>query len=217
MYNDVFNQLLDLKDYVEDNICDLLSWSINRKLTNAVDHLTKAYYLIENGEIEFGLIHDFIAQTLVQISEFQIEIFNWIGFISDEDAEYLTDSVQKIRDNIIVLVGVSVNVSEAYIIALIAIEVFHLKDFIKQEINLLDRISLTILISCAIINLEIAILELSLNLDIQYTLDSAKNSIELAKDKVDLLFERGRISKEVEETIIHQCNQVLQSIDYILL
>jgi hypothetical protein len=216
MYSYVDWQLEDLRNYIEENLCKLLSKSIQRKLTKAQEHLKEAHLLIEEGNVSCGLVHDLISQALVQVSEFQTSLFNFIGFISDEDADYMIPKLREIRNNIVSLMGSSVQDPRGVAISLIAVDLFDLKDYIKEEIGIFNRICLTNMISNAIFQLELSILKLSLDLDINCTLTHAQQKLDSAKLKVNKLLDREIISQEVANTINSQLDSEILTISNLL-
>ncbi|MHA1292076.1 MAG: hypothetical protein ACTSQJ_05345 [Promethearchaeota archaeon] len=218
-YNYVDQQLKDLKNYVDDNLCLILSWNLREKLWLAQEYLRDAYELVEDGNITCGLFHDLIAQVLIEIVEFETELYNNLLLISDEDAEYIISALHVIRNNIVLLMGNSVDYDKGtdygYYIALIEGNLFDLIDFIEEEINPEDRECLEDLITSAAALLEIAIFEISLDFEIECTLTLAQYTLDQAKDEVNYLFDSGKISQDLADILLQKIIQAQVDIEIV--
>lgn len=213
MYNYVISSIEILRTYVENYLSSYLGRSIQRKLEKASDHLAEAYSLIIEGYVTCGLVHDLIAQALAQVSEFQTALFNRIGFISDEDAKYIIPRLREIRNNIVILMGSSIDSPQAYEIALIAVDLLTLKDYIKEEIGFFNRICVTNALSCAISLLELSILKLSLDLEVNVALIHAQEKLDFAIIKVNSLLDQGKISGELAEYLVFHLQDAIDRIE----
>ncbi|MHA1294855.1 MAG: hypothetical protein ACTSQJ_19625 [Promethearchaeota archaeon] len=191
----------------------LLSRSIQYKLTKAQEHLTRAKELIEQNYTTYGLIHDLIAKAMVQVSEFQTELFNRIGFISDADSDFIVPVLREIRNNIVLLLGNSANDPRGQDISDIIIYLYALNDYIKEEIGFLNRICLTNKIYSAINQLELAIFLLSQEKDIEFALINAQAKLEQVKDKVEFLESRGKISEDLAIILIAEIQTAQNAIE----
>ena len=215
MYDFVDWQLEVLKEYVDDNLFFIIDWSIRIKLSLAQDLLEDAYYLIEEEYITCGLFHDAMAQVLIEITEFETGFWNLIWLISDEDAEYIISSLHVIRDNIVILMGASVGTEQGYDIALIEVNLLDLNDFIEEEISAGERACLEGLISTTAAELEVAIFEISLGMNLECILTSAQCTLDLAKTEVDCLLNSGKISEDLANILILNINQAQNDIENI--
>ncbi|MFX0035907.1 MAG: hypothetical protein ACFE9I_09750 [Candidatus Hermodarchaeota archaeon] len=214
-YNYVYWQLEELKIYIENNLCSFLAQILNRKLCLAQEQLQKAFNYVENGKITCGLFHDAIAKIMIQIAEFKVEIFGKLDLIDDENVEYIIDSIHSIRDNIVILMGVSTGLEQAYEIANIEIDLLNLVDFIEEKISYCNRWCLNNLLRAAIHKLEKAVFKISMNQDIECILTSAQKQLDQAIWNVDCLLNRGKISQELADVLIYRINQIYTDIELI--
>ena len=207
MYLYVDWQIEVLKNYTDTHLCWLLDKLISHKLYLAQKHLEIAYLLAERGKITCGLFHDAIAKIMIEIAEFRTEIFNKINFISEEDAIYIISSLHTIRNNIVLLIGTTSGKEHGIPLALIEINLLNLNDFIEEEINCCNRKCLTCYIDCATKSLEIAIFKASMDHNLKCALSCAQWKLELAKNKVNCLLNKGKISQELADTILLEIEQ----------
>ena len=206
-------QIEVLKNYTDTNLCWLLSKILNHKLCIAQKHLEKAYILSEQGKVTCALFHDTVAKIMIQITEFRTEIFNKMNFINDEDAAYIISSLHTIRNNIVLLLGTTSGTEQGIPLALIEIDLLNLNDFIEEEINCWNRKCLTCYIDSATKSLEIAIFKASMDRDLECALSCAQWKLELAKNKVNCLLNKGRISQELADTILLEIEQAQNDIE----
>ena len=215
----VIQQIDDLKNYIDDNLCCCIACCMICPLWLAQECLKDAYVLIENGKITCGLLHDAIAQVLIAITECETEFFHKSSFIRDEDAEYIISSLHTIRDNIVFLLGASIDygldISFGYDIATIEVKLLNLNDFIDEEIKKYERESLEDLIVLAAIKLEIAIFKISLDDEINNTLTIAQNYLDFSIIEVNLLYNEGKISQDLADTLLLKINEVKMDIEIV--
>ena len=214
MYNYVDWQLEELKTYIDENLSCCLSHMLCRKLDNVQERLKEAYYLVESGKIACGLFYDVIAKACLGITEFKIEILNWVNKINDEDAEIITTSMHDIRNNIIILMGASVGTEQSCNIALIEVDLVNLNDFIEKEVSW-NLWCLENNIKSAAFMLELAILKISLDQNVECVLIFAQYKLYKAECQVTNLLSSGKISQELADTIIFEINQAQESIEAI--
>lgn len=215
MYDYVDWELEELKNYVDDNLFFILSWSIRYKLWLAQECLEDAYDLIEEEYITCGLFHDAMAQVLVEITEFETGFWNMIWLISDDDAEYIVSSLHIIRNNIVILMGASVGTEQGYDIGLIEVDLIDLTDFIEEEISAGDRACLEGLIALAVAELEVAIFEISLDIDTECTLTATQYTLDLAKCEVNNLLNSGKISGDLANVLLVEIIQAQAGIELV--
>lgn len=212
MYEYVIWQLEELKNYIDENVCDRLSQSLNRKLTQAQDHLYEGFNYVANDEITCGLFHNYIAKIYVQIAEHKTKIFNRIGRINDTHAEYIMDSLHDIRNNVVILKGASVGTEQAYNIALIEIQLLDLQDFIEEEIQCCVGICLSYMISHSAGLLELALFKISMGYNIEWILEYTQCKLERTISKINSFLERGRISEDVANYLIERLSKIIEDI-----
>ncbi|MBA7557883.1 hypothetical protein ES705_50661 [subsurface metagenome] len=204
-----------MKNYINENLYQCVARFLNIKLTRAQDHLYEAFSDIENGNITCGLFHDAIAKVMVQITEFKVELLNRFDRIDDEQAEYIIGSIHTIRNNIVILMGVSTGTEQGYKIASIEIDLLNLMDFIEDEIDWRNRWCLSYLLRSATRMLEITIFKISMNLDIECILACAQWKLVRAICKVNRLLDRGKISQELADILLDKINQAYTDIEVI--
>jgi len=206
-------QIAELKTYIDENVCWFLSRILNHKLCQAQKRLEEAYSLVECGKITCGLFHDKIAKIYLRITEFKIDILNWFNIINDEEAEFISNSIHSIRNNIVMLMGTSVGTEHGYDIALIEVDLLNLNDFIEEEINCWNRWCLRSRIRCATLMLEAAIFKISLDHDFECMLACAQHKLDMAECEVNRLLDKGKISQELADTLLLEINQAQANIE----
>ncbi|MBN1216954.1 MAG: hypothetical protein JXA99_16145 [Candidatus Lokiarchaeota archaeon] len=186
-----------------------LSESINRKLTWAQWHLSRAYELYNEDLINCALIHEFFSKAVIQITEFKTDFLNKIGFINESEYDYLIAKIHNIRNNIIYLMGVTVGGSQAIKIAHISVDLLNLIDDIDDEIGchcskncILSKLYNTEKI------LECCILKLSFGCNIDRKLDCAQSYLDKAVIKVKCLLKHNMISQELSDRIIERIHKI---------
>jgi hypothetical protein len=213
MYLYVDWQIEVLKNYTDTHLCWLMDKMLSHKLSIAQKHLEIAYILAEQGRITCGLFHDTIAKIMIEITEFRTEIFNKINFINDEDATYIISSLHTIRNNIVLLLGTTSGTEQGIPLALIEINLLNLNDFIEDNINWWDRKCLTCYIECATKSLEIAIFKASMDHGLECALSCVQWKLELAKNKVNCLLNKGKISQDLADIILFEIEQAQNDIE----
>ncbi len=213
MYLYVDWQIEVLKNYTDTHLCWLLDKLLSHKLWIAQKHLEKAYLLAERGRITCGLFHDTVAKIMIEITEFRTEIFNKIKFINDEDATHIIDSLHTIRNNIVLLLGTTSGTEQGIPLALIEINLLNLNDFIEENINCWNRKCLSCYIDHAAKSLEIAIFKASMDHGLKCALSCAQWKLELAKNKVNWLLNKGKISQDLADTILYEIQRAQNDIE----
>lgn len=215
MYEYVIWQLEELKNYINENLCNCVARSLNRKLSRAQDHLHEAFNYIENSDITCGLVHDCLAKLFVELAEHKTKFFARRGYINDNQAEYMIDTLQDIRNNIVLLKGASVGSEQAYNIALIEVELLNLKDFIDDEIQCCIGRYLSNMISCSAGFLELALIKISMDYSIECILSCIQWKLERTVSKINHFLEKGKISEEVANYLIENITEIIESLEEI--
>ncbi|MFX0083750.1 MAG: hypothetical protein ACFE94_18520, partial [Candidatus Hodarchaeota archaeon] len=216
MYEYVDWQIDELKAYIEENLPCRKSQCLNWKLSKAQEYLAEAFTLVENGEITCALYHDKIAKVFVQIAEFRFEIYNKHCDISDEQTEYIIDTLHTIRNNIVILMGTSTGSEQAYDIAYIEVDLLNLSDFIEEEISCCAGKYLSRKVYCASKMLEIAIFKIAMDEDIECVLNCVQWKLERVIWKINWYLNKGRISEDLANYIIGEIIRINEAIEQLI-
>ncbi|MFX1574908.1 MAG: hypothetical protein ACFFB0_19395, partial [Promethearchaeota archaeon] len=214
-YEYVIWQLEELKNYIGENLSPCLNYSLNKKLTAAQDFLYEAFNYIENGKITGGLFYDCLAILFIGFAEHKTKIFNKIGWIDDNDAEYIIDTSHEIRNNIVLLKGMSIGLELSYNIALIEVELLNLKDFINDVIQCCSGKYLSNMISFSAGLLELALFKISMGHNIEYILEFTHWKLEKIISKINFFLEKGKISEDIANYLIERISNLIENIEQI--
>jgi len=214
-YEYIIWQLEELKNYIDENLCHRVVRSLNRKLTQAQDHLYEAFNYFEDGNITCALFHNYLAKLFIRFAEHRTEIFNRKGLIEDYHTEYIIDSLHEIRNNIVLLMGASTGEKQAYEIALIEVELLNLKDFIEDEIPCCVGRCLSAKISCSAKLLELALFKISMGYSIDCILEYTQSKLEHTITKINFLLEKGKIPEDVANYLIEKISSIIGDIEQI--
>jgi hypothetical protein len=212
MHEYIIWQIEQLKIYIDENLDERLALYLNEKLTRAQEHLYEAFEYAGNGSVTCGLYHDALAKLMVQIVEFKTEFLNWVDCIEDEHAEYIENSIHEIRNNIVLLMGVSSGTELGANLAQIEVNLLNLGDYIEDNVNWSYRCCLMFLLKTAAGMIEKVIIMSSMNLDIGCKLYCVRCILEFSGCIVSCLLNRGLISQEVANTILDGITQSLEDI-----
>ena len=113
------------------------------------------------------------------------------------------------------LIGTTSGKEHGIPLALIEINLLNLNDFIEEEINCCNRKCLTCYIECVTKSLEIAIFKASMDHNLKCALSCAQWKLEIAKNKVNCLLNKGKISQELADTILLEIEQAQCDIEVI--
>jgi len=213
MYEYVDWQIGALEIFIEENTYDKASRYLNKKLLQVQDYLSEALNHIEAGDITFGLNRDRLAKIFLRNVEWMTEIFNKITWIDDYTADIIIKNLREIRNNVVVVMGVSTDTDIGYDIALIEVEMLNLFDFIEQEVSWSHRSNLNNLIRVAAEKLELAIIEISISMNPEVFLTEAQWKLGKAEDEVTRLLNKGRISQELADILFEKINQIYLAIE----
>ena len=215
MYDYIDVKLEELKVYINENLCWILRSILTRKISHAQKQLHKAYSLIEEGKILCGRFHQTIAKVYLILTDISTKVFNRLNLISDEDTEYILNSIHDIRNDVVILMGLTIGTEQAYNIALIEVDLLNLNDFIQEEICWWNRWGLISYIKSATRMLEMAIFSIYVDRDIDTLLTCAQYKLNKAKCKVYRLLNKGRISPELADILVFKITQAQESIEAI--
>ncbi|MFX1366787.1 MAG: hypothetical protein ACFFCE_05800 [Promethearchaeota archaeon] len=195
-------QIEEIKRYIGENICYGIEKSLNWKLSQAQECLNEALDFFESGEIICGLYNCYMANNYIQIFEYKIKIFNRINCINDYHTEYIIDTCHEIRNNIVILKGVSTSIEQAYDIAYIEIQLLDLQDFIEEEIQSCAGICVRCMNSHSIGFLELALFKISMDYNIEWILEYTLYNLELTISMINYFSEKGSISEDEANYLI---------------
>ena len=213
LYVYVIWQLEEIKEFVETNLSHSLSRYLRYKLVYAQTHLIRASELVMKDKTKCALIHNFIAQALVQLSDFKIDFLEKIGLIDNNIAQYITSSLRNIRNNIVILMGETEGSYKAKEMALTIIELYKTEDLINDELKSCYRWYITSIISLAIIKLNFAIFGHLFSKTINYILSFTQYLLERARQKVNKLLDKGKISEELLITLLGNLDSIIEKIE----
>lgn len=134
-----------------------------------------------------------MVKVFVQITEFRNEIYNKHCRKSDEQTKYVIDTLHAIRNNIVILIGVSIGSEQAYDIAYIGIDLLNLNDFIEEEISCCTGKYLSWKVYCASKMLESALFKIAMEEDIECILNCVQWKLERVIWKINWYLNRGRM------------------------
>jgi hypothetical protein len=210
----------DLINYVEENLWSKIANNIRFKLRFAQGYLGDAYTLVKAGYIGCSIFKDMLAQAIIEFIGFETEFYNKINLITDEEANYVIKSLNKIRNFIILLIGNSVDyvkgIDYGYDIAVIEVELLILKDYVEETITDCNTNHLEKLLLSASMQLELAMIKIALDIDPDLTLLLAKNTLDLARDEVIKLSEQEKISQDVMYLLLEKIEMCYVNIEDVL-
>jgi hypothetical protein len=214
VYNYIYWQMEMLKEYISNNVYSHLGKIWIHKLCCAQKQLEKAFNYVENDRITCGLFHDAVAKVLVQIIEFKTYFFERYGCIDENIAQYIAETTQIIRNNIVLLMGYTTGTNTGYKIALVEIDLLNLKDLIEEEIISCHKFRwyLKNLIRTATFMLESAIIKISMGYSIECCLHHALYKLKKAECQVIHLVCQGELTQELADIILFKLNQAQQDI-----
>ncbi|MFX0086995.1 MAG: hypothetical protein ACFFAU_15160 [Candidatus Hodarchaeota archaeon] len=213
MYEYVDWQIAVLKDFIEENTHCKVSKDINKKLSQTQSYLIKALEYCESGYITCGLWGVYNATIFLRTAEHQTEIYNKTSWIDDYIAGFIINSIHEIRNNVVILMGVSTDPKIGYEIALIKIELLNLYDFIELSVSSNYKSSLNNYIKEAEKDLETALFKISMDNNPNCSLMSAQWKLEKAIWKVNWILDKGKISQELADIMLEKINQIYFAIE----
>ncbi|MFX1389735.1 MAG: hypothetical protein ACFE9Z_06730 [Promethearchaeota archaeon] len=216
MYEHVDWQLEELKSYINENLSYRKGRCLIWKLSKAQQYLTEAFKFIEMGMVTCALYHDKIAKCFVQIVALRVEIYNKHCRLSDDHAEYIIDALQTIRDNIVIIMGVSTGLENAIDIAYLEVELLDLGDDIEEELpNCLGKY-LSRRVHCASKMLEIALFMMVKDKGSECLLKYTQWKLKQVIWKIGFYLNKGRISEDLANFLIENITRIIDGIDQII-
>ncbi|MFX1304615.1 MAG: hypothetical protein ACFE9X_14780 [Promethearchaeota archaeon] len=216
-FNYVKKQIENLKQYIKENFHSCFTFLLIKKLNLTLKKLGDAYTHVIQGDILDCLCH--LIKTLGYIKMIKsITIFShYRHCFFLENPEFIINSLNDIRNNIVLLKGISVdyikNLKYAYQIASIEVEVLKLKDIIVEKIEFCGAKSLKRLTLWTSILVESAIFLIANDIDYNKVITCAQNLLNKAKNKVHSLLIEGKISQTTADLLIGKINQIQSEIE----
>lgn len=214
-YQYVIQLIEELKIYIDDEF-RCIDWCLIHKLSLAQEHLSLALDYLEAGSMPLVMIHDEIAQIYVLLTEIITEFFDWISIISDEQAEFIITSLHEIRDNIVLLKGQSLGTQESYKIAEIIIDLYHVNDYIEDDLCCCHLNNIRCSIHSVIVKLDFALFVIAIEHDPDYILTEVKWDLDNIIYDIYSKVVDGRISLELAETLVSMIDEAYAKIHSLL-
>jgi hypothetical protein len=180
-----------------------------------------AYFLVEAGDLDQGVFNEIVVKAIVRFVEFETEFYSKIDLISEEIRDEIILSLHQIRNFVILLMGNSVDyvkgITCGYDIASIEVELLNLGDFVEEQLG--DCVSryLERLIKLSALQLELAIIKLSRDIDADSALTLAQQFIDRAREEVYNLLEKNKISEYIANILLDTLNECYLKIEEIYL
>ena len=83
-----------------------------------------------------SVVLDKLSKANIELSDIITIILNWIGFITEEDGDYISEMLHKIRDHITLTMGATVGSPEAIMVAEIETKIEQLADEIFENYSI---------------------------------------------------------------------------------
>jgi hypothetical protein len=121
--------------------------------------------------------------------------------------------MREIRNNVVILMGVSTDPEVGYDTALIEIELLNLYDFVEQNVSSWYRSSLNNYIKGAAKELETALFKISMDINPNCSFTCAQWKLDKAICKVNWLLDKGKISQELADILFEKIDQIILAIE----
>ncbi|MFX0007070.1 MAG: Ig domain-containing protein, partial [Promethearchaeota archaeon] len=207
----------DLIDYVDENLYFIIANSIGFKLCFARQDLWQAYLLVEAGDLNKGVFNELIIQAIIEFVEFETEFYNKIDLISTAIIDDMISFLHQIRNFVVLMMGNSVDyvkgISCGYDIASIEVELLNLEDFIEEQLGDCNCKYLEHLIKLSAMQLELAIIKLSRDINPDSALSLAKQFIDRAREETLDLLENNKISVDISSILLDSLNNCYSKIE----
>ncbi|MHA1462755.1 MAG: hypothetical protein ACTSQ0_06790 [Candidatus Heimdallarchaeota archaeon] len=214
-YNYVIWQIENLKDYLDDQF-HCIDKFYEYKLSKAQYHLDTALQYVLDKNAPLAIIHDEIAECYIVIAEIMTEFFDWFTFVSDEQANYIIHSLHEIRDNIVILKGLSLGSEFTYSLAFEVINLYHLNDYIEENINYCGMCSIRWDIFSVIEKLDFAFFVVAINHDPGYILSEVKWDLDQLIYDIYSLVVCEMITLEEAEILVNMIDVVYWNLDALM-
>ena len=181
----------------------------------------EAYLLVEAGDLDYVVFNEIIVQAIIEFVEFETEFYSKFNLISSVVRDVMISLLHQIRNFVIILMGNSVDyvkgINCGYDIASIEVELLNLGDFIEEQLGDDTSKHLEHLVQLSAMQLELAIIKLSRDIDPDSALSLAQRFIDFARNEVLKLIEKSKISVDIAQIILDILNYCYSKIEEIYL
>ena len=206
-------QIEELKIYIINNINYRFSRCLKYKLSLAQDFLQEALYLVEDGSITCGLIYDKKAKIFIYLTEIKVKILSKFNKIGNEHRDFIIEKLLDIRNNIVVLMGISLGMNIGNVIANIEIDLLKLLDLVNSEIYWRYARRLSNLMNSAAKKMEMAMIKISYGVDPLCSFKGAQWKLDCARYEISRLLRKNRITNQLADIILAQIDQIDENIE----
>ncbi|MFX0140716.1 MAG: hypothetical protein ACFFDN_44165, partial [Candidatus Hodarchaeota archaeon] len=218
-FNYVKQQIENLKQYIKENIHSCFTFLFIKKLNLALKNLGDAYTHVIQGDILDCLCHLIKAIWYIKMIKSIIICSYYRHYFFVENLEFIITSLNDIRNDIVLLKGISVdyirNLEFSHQIASVEVEVLKLKDIFTEKIKCCDAKYLKRLTLWTSILLERAIFLIAQDYNYNKVLTCAQNLLNKAKNKVHSLLIEGKISQTTADLLTDKITQIQNKIEIV--
>jgi len=214
-YGFVIWQIENLKDYINDQF-HCIDKCFEYKLSEAQNHLDLALQYVLLGYAPLAIIEDEIAQCYILLAEILTDFFDWVTIISDEQAEFIIQSLHEIRENIIILKGLSLGSDFTYNLAFEIIGLYHINDFIEDNMHYCSMCSIRCAINSIIEKLDFIFFVVAIGHDPSYILTEVKWDLDQIIHDIYSFVVCGMITLEEAETLVNMIDTIYWSLDALM-
>lgn len=215
-YRSIRSKIVDLIDYIEENLSWCASRNLNRYLDKSFYYLCKAYdhYILNHTHCSYCCYIK--AKSYILSAIHKIYLFNKFGKIDDDTYTYLLSELRIIRNRIIILKGLTTNNEMLYKISRIIENLWILKDSIEDELSHCYGYCLQMKIYTTTIMLEFSILLIMHDSDPGCYFDKSIRILEHSKKIVNCLLVKHKISEEFANYLIVQITYLQEDINLLI-
>ncbi|MFX1294377.1 MAG: hypothetical protein ACFFD2_05925 [Promethearchaeota archaeon] len=211
MINYTLIELADLKAEVEDRVCVLFEWLITQRLDTAKCLINSAYSVYLKGCTPLAIILDKLAKANIELANVITIILDLIGFISENDGDFILNYLHSIRDHITLIMGALIGTENSMKIAQIECTIDQLADDIFKKYRLCISLPVSTKLWIASENLDFALIWLTINCEEQI-IDHITKSIQALNCTIDLInnfVEKGKIPLDEAQQLINEINGII--------
>lgn len=196
MVNYILYEIADLREEVDNKVSCLFDWMIINRLDDAEYFINDALEKYLNDSIPLSIVLDLLAKGNIELSDCITILLDWLSLISEEDGDFISQYLHRIRDHITLTMGEMVGTEGACKIASVEAEIDCLADNIFEHQSLFVSLSIDIHLWAASANLDVALYYMALGclnlskihiLLCEYELERAINTTKRSRDNGDIL------------------------------
>ncbi|MFW9820330.1 MAG: hypothetical protein ACFFE5_12035, partial [Candidatus Thorarchaeota archaeon] len=208
-------KIIDLINYVEENLSCWTSKNINRYLDKSLYYLDKAYDYYILNHIFSSYCYYIKAKSYILTIIHRTSLFNKCGKINDEYYTYLISELRIIRNRIIILKGLTILNETIYKISLIIEKLWILKDSIEDTMLYFYGCCLEMKLYKTTTILEFSIFLIIYKTNPSCNLNKSIKILQHAKKHIDCLLNKNKISEEFANYLVDQINNLKEEIELI--